>query len=137
MEMNRPSRAPLTADQVAGLFAQRLPETGGWISSKQIDWLLATFARENRIPRSNTATGALTDGREWTAHKSGNRNGAGTLHFVSAAARKADLEAAQAKRVYEDACRIVNEQVIALMDAGRTDEIRPLLERFAAEHKSA
>lgn len=120
----------LTADQIAALFAERLPETGGWISAKQIDWLLSQFARENRIPRPRTATGALADGREWVATKSGNANGAGTLQIVTVAARAADLAA----RRYEDACRRVNEEVSALFFAGRMDEAKALLERFAEAH---
>jgi hypothetical protein len=117
----------LTADQIAGLFAQRLPATGGWISAKQIDWLLSQFARENRIPRPRTANGSLADGREWVATKSGNANGAGSLQIVSVEARGADLAAAR----YEEACRKVNEEASALLLAGRVDAARAVLEAFA------
>lgn len=123
----------LTADQVAGLFAQRLPETGGWISAKQIEWLLRTFAAENRIPRGRTASGVLADGREWVATQSGNANRAGTLQLVSVAARDAD-RAAEAERLrYEAACLAVNNEVSALLLAGKVDEVRARLERFAAD----
>jgi hypothetical protein len=124
------AQAPrLSADQIAALFAQRLPETGGWISAKQIDWLLSEFAREHRIPRQRTATGALADGREWVATKSGNANGAGTLHLVSVE-RRAEAVATVAS---EEACRRVNEEASALLLAGKLDEAKALLTRFGAE----
>ena len=118
----------MTTDQIAVLFSQRLPADGGWISSKQIDWLLGTFAREHRIPRPRSASGRLEDGREWTAHKSGNVNGAGTLHFTSVAAQQAAI----ATVAYEERCRRVNEEATSLLLAGRVEEAKALLTRFAA-----
>jgi hypothetical protein len=130
---NRCMSNALTSDQIAGLFAQRLPAAGGWISAKQIDWLLSQFARENRIPRPRVANGELADGREWTATKSGNANGAGTLHLVSVAAREAARAEARAKDAYEARCKALNDKITPLVLAGKSDEVRALLEAFAAE----
>jgi len=125
-----------TADQIAALFAQRLPPSGGWISAKQVEWLLRQHAQENRKPRSRSASGTFRDGTEWVAIQSGNANRAGVLKLTRAMSA-AEHAAALADAAYAERCRVFNDECLVLMQSGKHDEVRARVREFLAVNHPA
>ena len=117
-----------TADQIAGLFAARLPAEGGYITNKQGCWLQSVACREQGRPAGGTVTGTLADGREWNLRHSGNRNGAFTLRLVSvqeqAAGQRAVAKQARQREIVE-AMRVA-------FEAGDEAEVARLAQEMGA-----
>lgn len=118
----------LTADQIAALFAERLPFHGGYISNKQGRWLMSTASREAGVPRSRSMGGYLADGREWVCSFSGNANGAFSLRLISVE----DQERARRAVVNEGRKREVADAMRVAFEAGDRDEVIRLAQEMAA-----
>ena len=77
-----PRARACTADEIAALFAERLPDTGGGLTVKQVNWLFSVAEQEIRRggyhgPIGRSVNGRLADGRFWTLNRM--PNGAGYL----------------------------------------------------------
>jgi len=118
----------LTAAQIAGLFAQKLPAEGGYISNKQGAWLQAVACREQGRPAGGTVTGEMENGAEWVLRFSGNRNGAFSLRFVSVE----EQEMQQRAVVRAQRQREVAEEMRVAFEAGDVAEVTRLAQVMGA-----
>lgn len=118
----------MSAAQVAGLFAQRLPAEGGYVSNKQGRWLQSVACAEQGRVAGGTVTGTLEDGREWRLRHSGNRNGAFSLRFVAVE----ELELHQRLAVKQARQRELVEAMRVAFEAGNVAEVTRLAQEVGA-----